>query len=537
EIIRGGGAVLYGEGAVGGVVNIITKSPGRAGAAGSVAFAGASYDTRQFDAAYTQGRGPLALHVTANSLVSDGYRDNNNLEQSSLHGDLRLTSPAQETYLKFGTDDQDLRLPSGRLVDPATGADQMATDRRGTSTPNYYSNGTGAYVTMGVTLFRPEDSKVVLDLGYRGKNTQAFLGSFLDTDISTLSFTPRLRTRYHLNGAPGTFTAGLDHYNSDYDSIRSSSEATAATPIHKIGIKQVSTALYGQNISDIGPGMHLTLGARTQRVNTDTHDVFDPSAPGAAGDAGAPDGSHRESEDAYEAGLRHSLTDAVSWFARDGRSFRIATVDEIYSTYPGTFTFLRPQTARTREAGLNYKAGGTDIRVAAYAMKLTDEIHYNPSIYANVNLDPTKRHGYEFTADQRLGQDFSVRANFAHIRAQFREGTYAGKDVPLVPKHTASLALLWQIQTGMQLSTNINYVGSKRFDNDQGNTFQKIPDYQTVDVKLGAKYGTWTCQAAVNNLFNEKAFDYGIRSLASSVRYNAYPLPERNFAVSVKKDF
>jgi iron complex outermembrane receptor protein len=32
-----------------------------------------------------------------------------------------------------------------------------------------------------------------------------------------------------------------------------------------------------------------------------------------------------------------------------------------------------------------------NIRTSVYDMRLNDEIHFNPSIFANTNLDPTRR--------------------------------------------------------------------------------------------------------------------------------------------------
>jgi outer membrane receptor protein involved in Fe transport len=47
----------------------------------------------------------------------------------------------------------------------------------------------------------------------------------------------------------------------------------------------------------------------------------------------------------------------------------------------------------------------------------------------------------------------------------------------------------------------------------------------------------WKWQAAVYNLLDKKAFDYGIRSTSSPNTFNAYPLPERNFSLSIGRDF
>ena len=51
EIMRGGGAVLYGDGAVGGTINIITKQPATLGSTGQVELAAGNYGTRHLNIA------------------------------------------------------------------------------------------------------------------------------------------------------------------------------------------------------------------------------------------------------------------------------------------------------------------------------------------------------------------------------------------------------------------------------------------------------------------------------------------------------
>jgi iron complex outermembrane receptor protein len=75
-------------------------------------------------------------------------------------------------------------------------------------------------------------------------------------------------------------------------------------------------------------------------------------------------------------------------------------------------------------------------------------------------------------------------------------------------------------------------------DNDEGNTFYtRIPAYTVADLKLVHEEGGWRLGAAVNNVFNEKYYNYAVRSQVVSDRYNAYPLPERNFTLTAEYNF
>jgi iron complex outermembrane receptor protein len=75
-------------------------------------------------------------------------------------------------------------------------------------------------------------------------------------------------------------------------------------------------------------------------------------------------------------------------------------------------------------------------------------------------------------------------------------------------------------------------------DNDEGNTLGvKIPAYTVADLKLAHETGAWRLSAGINNLFNRKYYNYAVRSQFVVDRYNAYPLPERNAAVTVEYAF
>ncbi len=550
EIIRGDGAVLYGDGAVGGTINIVTKQPGQAGTYGSVNVTGESYNTRRADAAFSRGRGPFAFSAFANSIHSDGYRQNNALEQNNLQADLRWSQDHGEWFFKFGADDQSLRLPAARRVEPGAGIDQLNNDRRGTATPHDYADQHGYSLTAGHSRFLSADHELIMDAGYRSKNQKSFFDDYvyagtyaryLDTDLATWSFTPRLKARRTTFGYPGTTVAGLDYYQSQYDSDRALNPSTASTPYHRLDVQQESFALYGQNMSEIGDNSTLTLGARWQRVKMRARDNFDPAAPGAGFGNEAPERRSAEKQHMLDAGLRQAIGSGWSVFGKLGRSVRFATIDEFFQNDPTnflqTFSPLKPQTAESIDAGADYIHGDARFSVGLYRMDLRNEIHYNIATYANENLDPTRRHGLTLSASRRITEKWRVTADYGYTRSVFREGLFAGNEIPLVARDTGSLSLFWALKEKLSLSASARHTGKKRFDNDQTNTFQYIPAYTTVDIKLAGGDNIWRWHAGINNLFNEKAFDIGIRSTSSPGTYNAYPLPERSLAFSLGRNF
>jgi iron complex outermembrane recepter protein len=87
------------------------------------------------------------------------------------------------------------------------------------------------------------------------------------------------------------------------------------------------------------------------------------------------------------------------------------------------------------------------------------------------------------------------------------------------------------IDRWLTLDTVVRYVGDRRMDNDQANWQPLIPDFTTVDVRLGGQIDQFFWSAAVNNIFDVEYFDYAVASASTPDTYNAYPQPGRTFMV------
>ena len=95
--------------------------------------------------------GPWSTSFYGNAIKSDGYRENNALDQRNGVGNLNYTTPDLKAFLTVTGDDQKLGLPGGRIVDPSIGVNELVTDRRGAATPFDYGNQQGASATAGFT--------------------------------------------------------------------------------------------------------------------------------------------------------------------------------------------------------------------------------------------------------------------------------------------------------------------------------------------------------------------------------------------------
>jgi iron complex outermembrane receptor protein len=552
EVLRGSGAVTYGEGATGGVINIVTRAtpPGRVTGTGGLSFG--SYSGTEFNGTLNAAGRDVGLALTGNALQTENYRVNNALRQMNLQGDLRYRFSGGRALVKFGLDDQKLELPGTRSEA------QLQTDRKGTSTPRDFSTREGAFVTLRgerVTQF----GEFATDLSFRDTQRTALFDDyildtfdskiFIDTRSDVWLLNPRMKLPFQALGVDHELVLGLNLEWWNYQSKRSTGpelipgSASADTLLTNVVATQQNRAIYLQQATTLPKGTVVTAGGRLHWVENKAQDHFNP----------APHARDQQSRlvYAYDVGVRQPLGAAFSLYGRYGRSFRIATIDENYNQFGGpafdsVFKILEPQTAHTGELGMDYQRGPVRARTSLYRTSLNNEISFiniDPFLFfANINLPPTRRQGIELEASWAVTKMIELFGNYTYIDARFREGNFGGTDVsgniiPLVPRHRAAAGGTFRLAAKTNIAATMNYVGEQVFDNDQANTAsRRMPDYVTVDLKLTHQVKKLLLSMAVNNLFDEKYFSYAIRNSAGT-SFNALPARERNVWFTIKYQF
>ncbi len=557
EILRGTGAVLYGDGATAGVVNIITRSPLQQGRRAEILGRVAGYGTIEGQVYGSYAVHSFGINAALHGYDSDGYRDNNRSEQQNTSANLRWGAGESFVDLRLGTDRQNLRLPGSRRIQPSIGLDEYATDRRGAQTPLDWSSRDGerAGLTFGTRI---GDAELNLGADWRSKSQQSYFDQSgfpisRDDRLDVSAFTPRLRVPANIGGMRHRFTVGADWHAWRYDSRRSDLPQNVNQPINRVRVDQDTQGWYLQDAIELTPASLLTLGWREERVKYQASDVLDSTAPGAGFGTQAPPASETQRQHAWEVGLRQALSATAAVFARAQRSFRLVNADEIYeddASFSKQFQILRPQTARTHELGAEWRRPGTFARVTLFRMDVEDEIHLDPFTtgVGNRNLPPSRRQGAELETAWQASSALKFTAGYAYTDAKFREGvlpgglfvigsnmSIAGKRVPLVPEHKLNLGLAWEVAARTRLSAALTALSKQTMDNDEPNTLGvQIPAFAVADLKLARDFSWGRLAAAVNNLFDEQYYTYAVRSQFTADRYAVYPLPGRSLSATLE---
>jgi iron complex outermembrane recepter protein len=554
EILRGTGAVLYGDGASSGVINIVTRSPVKEGYAAEAWGRVGTFNTREGQIYGSVASGGFGANASVYGFSSDGYRANNRNEQQNNNVNLRWDIGATRVDARLGTDRQDLRLPGARRVQPSIGLDEYASDPRGAQTPLDFASRDGE--RAGLTLSRRwGETDATVGFDYRRKDQRSYFDqSGFPTSradvMDVMSITPRVRIPLKTGAIAHRLTLGVDWHDWDYDSRRSDRPENAGRPINHVRVKQETRAFYAQDSIELSPATRLLLGWRKEQVRFDATDTVDPTAPGFFFNTAAPPSNQKQHATAWEVGLRHELSKAWSLYGRVGEAFRFVNVDEIYENdafFNAQFQILNPQRSRTYEAGAEWRSDAVSLRGAVFRTDVKDEIHLDPFTtgVGNTNLPPSRRQGLELETRWDATRTLRIAGNYTYTDAKFREGvlagspfaigtglSVAGKRVPLVPEHKLNASVTWDATAKTRISAVAGWVSSQFMDNDEPNTLgSKIPSYAFADLKLEHRFGWGRVGLALNNVFDSYYYTYAVRSAFIPDRYAVYPLPGRTFAL------
>ncbi len=557
EILRGTGAVLYGDGASAGVINIVTRSPLKHGAALEVFGRAATFNTREGQLYGSYASGNFGINASVYGFAADGYRVNNRNEQHNSTASLRWAFADTTLDLRAGTDSQDLRLPGARRIQPSNGLNEYVADPRGAQTPLDYASRDGrrAGFALGQQL---GDAELSIGLDWRQKDQRSYFdqGGFPTSradGLEVTSLTPRLRLPFATGAIQHRLILGADLHAWGYDSRRSNLPENTARPINRVRASQDNQAFYFHDLVEIARTTQVSLGWRSERIRYAASDVVDATAPGFFFNSAAPEVSETQRERAWELALRHAVSPAWSIFGRAGRSFRFVNVDEIYENdafFNAQFQILRPQHSLTHEAGAAWRRDAHSLKATVFRTDVTDEIHLDPfsTGVGNTNLPPSRRRGIELDGGWQAAGQLRLKFGYAYTDAKFREGVLAGsafaigtnlnvagKLLPLVPKHKLNAGFAWDVSGATRLSGTLTAVSSQFMDNDEPNTLGvKIPGYSSVDLKLAQAFAWGRLALAVNNLLGKNFYSYAVRSAFVADRYAVYPLPGRTIGLSAE---
>ena len=511
EIIHGSSAVLYGDNAVSGVINIVTKS-GYEQDLGTASITAGSFSTKGIDASYSKSIDDTAFFVAADVEQSDGYRDESEFKQKSLVAEINQSTDDWSYGARLNSFDEELQLP-GALNEPDFDTNPKAASN---------SNETAEQQRYGIDFFVSGD-KFAAELAYSDKQQEAKIFGTTEADLTTLSFTPRFK---HDMGNH-EFIAGIDFYMSELDT-----KADFGAPnINQSNTTRDSYAIYITDTYNLNAASSITAGLRRQWVDLEIENTNLSSLTKSTA-------QQDDAVTAWEIGLNHRFNDNIQGYARWSDSFRFAVLDEMWSYFFGNVTPLKPQTGHHVETGATVVlSDNSRLDINLFRMTLTNEIGFDNATFSNVNLDPTEHQGATINYQNQVNTLWQIALGYAYRDATFRDGANKDKAIPEIPKHRLTWSNNFKLDENNHVNLDAVYTGKRYFGDDFANIGKQMPTHTLINFGYTYKVKNWKAQVRVDNVADRKIADQGYYASWSTNPYFYYPLPGRAYYLTLGAEF
>jgi iron complex outermembrane receptor protein len=198
------------------------------------------------------------------------------------------------------------------------------------------------------------------------------------------------------------------------------------------------------------------------------------------------------------AGILYKFDNGIAPYVSYADSFEPAAADFKGFTYD-------PIRGRQVEAGVKYQPPGTPhiFTAALFNIDQINRLQPNPLAGADepvfVQTGETRIQGFEIEAQTRFA-DFELLAAYSHLDTEDRT---TGFELASVPEHMASAWLTWRPQgerlKGWVAGIGLRYVGESLDGADNFVT----PDYLLADLQIGYEAENWSAKLNVQNLTDE----------------------------------
>ena len=526
EIIKGGKAsLLFGDGAVAGAINIITKNPLYVEDKFQVKTSLKSFNTRQQIISSAKKFDDFVIDYSITNLETDGYRNNSEYDQSSFNFNLtNFNDSNSRTFAEFKMTDEQTRLPGSILLTdfyenpkqtrfPEDFATEKISSIKLGGEKNFYNENK---ITSILRLEKKDQYSSMLNWGIRYKskttlNTAHFNSQFI-SNKSTLK-----------KDIIGKF--GIDIYNSTYKVDANDWEYTQY--INKAEQKIIEPSMI-LNIKDKKiKGLNYEVGGRFHHYEIEVFNHLSPKVMIL---------SNKEDNYAWSFGADYNIIDNNKLFGHISRSYRSPRLDEIITVGPSTSPNpLKHQFSYETELGYEHNFRDSRYKISAFRNLIKNQIFYNSTSFTNENYDPSVHQGLEIEFDKKISNKINFNSNATLMNSYVAKGTFKGNETPYVPKLRTNASLNYEINSKAKLSYSYKYFGKTRAGNDDNQILPKSKSYQVSDVKFSYNFRNFKVNTFVNNLFNEKYYTNLI--MGSGNAAYVYPQAGRTMGIEIEAEF
>ena len=511
EVIRGGGGTIYGEGALAGVINIVTKRGATKPIVAEESLEGGSYGWWR---SVTQARGtegPLSYGASFTRQLWDGYRDSTSTRGSTAHLGTTWT-PLPETSLDLtATYHDDTSHFAGGLT-----PQQVQQDRRNPGSfhgffhDNLYSVGATLTQQLG------EAWTVAVNASQQHRVEDSTTTAVFDNVAPSRAAGGRLA--HHAAGAvwETTSIAGVEVSDDKATTGLRGSALSESNRRGAAGFLEETLKLFQRWI--------VTAGFRYDK-SWYREDLTFPTF----------NGKLRFSGRSPRLGLTYLFTPTTSAYVSWAESFKAPSIDDLDAILPpyNDNVGVRPQLAETTEGGVRWTTWPwAHVTASVFQTRIRDEILFNPDTFANANYT-TRRTGAELAVRGVAWHDrVTYGAAYTFVRARFVKGAFTGYVIPGTPEHQISLNGTYHVTSWLETAADFTYVDIPYRINNFLNTLPARP-YGVVNATVRYTRPNHEIYLTIQNLLDKRYSSFQA-STGTAVGTGENPAPPRTFLLGTR---
>lgn len=581
EVIPGGGAVLYGSGTAGGVINIITKKG--TGLRGNAGYNFSTLGMHKSDVSVGQTIGKFDIDLSFNKNEGDGYRKDSKSDSQYFQGKVRYDiNKDHNLEFKYARYDE-----NKNLLDSLT-KEQLDEDRKqGNPTKNIntmdiekndyqltYNGKLTDNLSTNVIVFRSETDQIMKmptekkEFPVESKGSADWIFKDKKTGIK-----PKFKYTY---GNDSSLIFGMDYIKNDsgrYGNIVQNMKILLPPqmipPQMKKMPKYVNSnvnmdlnketlagfVMNNYRVGDFEFNQGFRYEKSNYKVSRDGVTVKEFLEGNVITEIKQPSSYEKDENNyAYELSGNYFYSDTGKTYLRYERGFTSpapALLTDKKSNDEYVLNDLESETYNNIEVGMADYLGNTSVNLTFFYSQMNDEIFTKMtggmgdknSTILNYNIDKTERMGAELKLQQNFGK-LTLSESYQYVNAEIKDGVekkfgkngevvngkdISGKKIAGVPEHRFTLGAKYEFTPKFNVNGETIYNGSSYLDNN--NETGKKDSYVVTNVRFNynADMGL-SLFAGINNIFDEK-YNEEVSFDSKNNIYLYDPAAERNYYV------
>jgi outer membrane cobalamin receptor len=517
----GNQSVLYGQGGLGGVINVVTKK-GEEGFQGMTAIEISEDKTHRDRFSLSGKRDDIDFFLSGSMSQGDGFRVSDDFDATKNEdGGLRENSDWKRQNLFFNlgytvTDNLELGLVVNCLSGEYGRPPSVLDDKKDPfyKSPKYERvedfDGFSAQVNAALDIPGPlsfrgwvftnameEDANRYDDNTYTTMKKKNAYERKSDTSVTGGT----LQTRYDFERA-GSVTLSLQGEKQSFDTkgtrVDKKNKAQAFDNDWEL---EIYTASAEYRVSPLDR-LHLVMGYGYS---------------GLEKESGSDD-----SKGFFQAGATYDLFDTTSIKGSFAKKIRFPSLKQLYETTSGGNPELTTEESYNYELGIEQVLpGNVMVGVTCFYIDARDYIEKDDATDLYENNEDYRFKGIELTTEKRFQENIFIRAGYTYMETEDRSSNSFKDELQYRPEHKFTLEGNYEFKCGLAIYSSLLYVADQyHYSGTTPVVKASLEDYTIVNLKLEQRLfdGKMYLYVGADNLFDEEYEEsYGLPREGSTI--------------------